>query len=287
MKNISQLMKKYKKAKSSSKSYNNLISTGYKDLDRILGGGFRKGDLTIIAGRERNAAIPFMSNLVLNISGNKTKVLFTSFWRNFNDFFDDSITTLTGIPIKKYYLNDIKLNEAQELLILKEKDAIKTRDVYVIEDSANELSTLLLNLKKHVYKYGIEIILIDSIDVIYNLNTFHIEEEKQIVAKSLKSLAVELEIPIVILSKITKQHNNPRQMEQMPTTNDLNGVDAFADQIIFCNRPEIYGLVEDEDGVSTNGMLKLNVISNGRGNLGTINLKYEESIDRISDFPSK
>lgn len=287
MKHISTLMTRKEIENASIDSDDHLISTGYEDLDRLLGGGFRKGDLTIIAGREGNAAIPLISNLVLNISNNNTNVLFNSFWRNFNDFLDASLTSLTGIPVEKYYLNNIKLNEEQELLILKGKEAIKTRDAYVIDDSANELGSLLLNLRKHVYKYGIKIILIDSIDVIYTLNTFHIEEEKQIVAKSLKSLAIELDVPIVILAKITKQHNNPRQMEQMSTTDDLNGVDAYANQVIFCNRPEIYGLQEDEDGVSTNGMLKLNVVSSGKGNVGTINLKYEESIDRISDFSSK
>lgn len=150
MKHISQLMARYEIENSSTNSDNNLISTGYVDLDRLLGGGFRKGDLTIIAGRERNAAIPLISNLVLNISNNNTKVLFNSFWRNFNDFLDDSITTLTGIPIEKYYLNNIKLNEAQEILLIKEKEAIRRRDLYIIDDCANELNYLLekYNLNK-------------------------------------------------------------------------------------------------------------------------------------------
>lgn len=284
MKHISELMTNYEKEKASKTTDLKAIPTGYLELDSKIR-GFKKGELILIAGRNSNGLIEFLSNLILNISKGKTSVLFNSYWRTSDEVIDDSLTTLVGIPVEKYYSEAVKLNENQNHLFLKGIEGIKQRNLSINDKGAIELHSLVSQLRKSFNSKRYDIIFLDSIDVIYLTNIYDTIEEKKIVMKTLRSLAVEFDIPIVVLSKI-EDNRNRRINEQIPTYHDLKGIDVYSDRTFFVYRPEIYNLTEDEDGNSTEGMLKIIIENNGVGKRGVINLMLNILTGRITDFPS-
>ena len=89
------------------------IPTGYKELDSKIR-GLKKGELILIAGKNNNGLIEFMSNLIINISKQNKSVLFNSYWRTSREVVDDSLSNLVGIPAEKYYSESTKLNEVQQ-----------------------------------------------------------------------------------------------------------------------------------------------------------------------------
>lgn len=258
------------------------IPTGYKELDSKIR-GLKKGELILIAGKNNNGLIEFMSNLIINISKQNKSVLFNSYWRTSREVVDDSLSNLVGIPAEKYYSESTKLNEVQQSYFLKELDTIKHFNLTVNDKAAIELHSLVAELRKTHSKHRYDIIFLDSVDVIYLTNIYDTVEEKKIVMKTLRLLSDEFDIPIVVLSKI-KDNRNLSINEQKPTYHDLNGIDVYSDRTFFVYRPSVYGLTEDEDGNPTDGMIKIIIENNGVGERGTVNLYLNEVTGRITNY---
>lgn len=284
MKHISELMEQYEKEQSSGITHRKIIPTGYPELDSKIK-GFKQGELILIAARNNNGLIEFLSNLILNVSKGDTHTLYNSYWRSTKEVIDDSLTLLAGLPVEKFRSESVKLNDHQNRLFLKGIDSIKQRNLSINDKSAIELHSLVSELRKTQSKHRYDIIFLDSLDVIYLTRIDQLDEEKKIVMKTLRALAIEFNIPIVVLAQI-ENHRNPILNEQMPTYHDLKGIDIYSDRTFFVYRPEHYGLTEDEQGISTGGMLKIGIENNGVGERGVVNLSLNTLTGRITSFTS-
>jgi replicative DNA helicase len=109
------------------------------------------------------------------------------------------------------------------------------------------------------------------------------EQEISHISRSLKSIAKELNIPIIALSQLSREVEK-RGTSKRPQLSDLResgAIEQDADMVMFIYRPEYYGLNETEDHQPTDNLAEIIVAKNRNGALKTVNLKF---IGRLTKF---
>nr|YP_010338805.1 replication helicase subunit [Glaucosphaera vacuolata]UNJ18755.1 replication helicase subunit [Glaucosphaera vacuolata] len=208
------------------------IPSGFINFDRITQ-GLHKTDLIIIAGRPSMGKTAFCINIAYNIVKNSFVVpVIFSLEMSIPQLMYRLISLDSGIKGDK--LKDGSMDE-QDFIQL--KDSIKRLSTYklYIDDTAN-LTPLLLRtkIKKLAEKEKkLGLIIIDYLQLMqyHDIYENRVQELSQI-TRSLKVLAKEIKMPIVVLSQLSRSVEN--RQNKRPLLSDLRESgcltgDAFVD----------------------------------------------------------
>ena len=79
------------------------------------------------------------------------------------------------------------------------------------------------------------------------------------ISRSLKSVAKELNIPIIALSQLNRsvEMRSGNKRPQLSDLRESGAIEQDADLVIFIHRPEYYGLDTDEEGNSLRGIAEI------------------------------
>lgn len=116
-------------------------------------------------------------------------------------------------------------------------------------------------------KHDIKLLIIDYLQLIVNpVKGGTRENEVSQIARGLKNLAKELDIPIIALSQLSRQSGESKPMlHHLRESGDL---EASADQVIFIHRPEYYGNALMSDGTTpSSGLSEIIFAKNRNGAL--------------------
>jgi len=111
------------------------------------------------------------------------------------------------------------------------------------------------------------------------------EREISQISRSLKSLAKELNIPVVALAQLNRAVE--ARTDKRPQLSDLResgSIEQDADVVIFLNRPEQYGIMKDENGDSTEGIAEIIVGKQRNGPTGTTKLAFIKEYARFENL---
>ena len=123
------------------------------------------------------------------------------------------------------------------------------------------------------------------------------QEKVAIISSELKSLAKELNVPVVALSQLNRGIESREGLEgKRPQLSDLResgAIEQDADVVMFVHRPEYYHIYQDDNGHDLHGVAQIIVAKHRKGAIGDVNLKFiaeylrfEEPESLSSSFPS-
>jgi len=102
------------------------------------------------------------------------------------------------------------------------------------------------------------------------------EQEISNISRSLKSLAKELQVPIIALSQLSREVEKRKEGNKMPQLSDLResgAIEQDADMVMFLYRPEYYDITQDEMGDNNRGETHVRIAKHRNGSLETIKLR--------------
>ena len=146
----------------------------------------------------------------------------------------------TGISPLNVNLGTV--NQAQDGII---KSAIRRLGelFYSFEDGFSKLSDIVLKIKGKVLSRGIKLVVVDYIQLIENRQkneARHIEVAG--ISRTLKRLAMDLNIAIVALSQLNKEcESRAGNKIYISDCRESEAISHDADAVIFLNRPALYG----------------------------------------------
>ena len=242
---------------------NELIPTGWANYDNELG-GLSLGEYIIIGGRPGMGKSLVLLDLASRISL-QTEVLYFSFdltstalmYRIANGFLER--------PIPLHNPADFKRVQADDLKLLKSYFSALHLSFY---DQHIESMTVFYNYcEKMVKEKGVKVIIIDYLQLMSGGpdGKGNREQEISTISRGLKSLAKELDIPIIALSQLSRQVENRPGNTKRPQLSDLResgAIEQDADMVMFIYRAEYYKLLEDENNVSTAGRAEIIIAKN-------------------------
>jgi len=113
------------------------------------------------------------------------------------------------------------------------------------------------------------------------------EQEISTISRSLKSIAKELEIPVIALSQLSRAVET-RGGAKRPMLSDLResgAIEQDADMVMFLYRPEYYGIeVSEETNLPTAGLTELIIAKNRAGETATVPLRFLKELTKFTDY---
>ena len=211
------------------------ISTGFKTLDKSIGGLF-KGDLTILGGRPEMGKTALITNIAFNIANSGKNVLYFSQELIAEQLATKIMSQQTEISPNKIKLGNIHKNEFEKL----SDEAVKLNELSLfIDDSPkNTFNNIINGSNKIKEKHDLDLIIIDYLQTLKGcLEDKSINEKTEMleIIKKLKELAVDFNVPVVVLSQLPDNVDNRPELGNIRQYGfDLNDVD----NVMFIHRPE-------------------------------------------------
>lgn len=249
-----------------AKKESNSVSTGYRELDQSLG-GFKPGELIIIAGRPGMGKTTFAINLIKNICYSKKRVAMFSLEMSEASLVSKILSFESDVLLKK--ILDHRLDDQDWKKVTLSTPNFKKYNLYIDDSSYVGVNTIIKGLEK-IDK--VDIIFLDYLQLIVSDSMVGSMRALEIakITRSLRAIAKELEIPIVVLSQLSR--TNESRIDKRPMLSDLResgAIEQDADKVLFLYRPGYYSEKEDPSEC------ELIIAKNRCGNTETINLCWD------------
>ena len=262
------------------------VPSGYTELDRITQ-GWQKSDLIILAARPSMGKTAFALNMARNTAVDFNKpIAFFSLEMSSVQLVTRLISSETSLTADKLRTGRLEEYEWQQL----NTKVTPLINAKIFIDDTPQLSVFDLRAKCRRLKqqHDIQMIFIDYLQLMTAKTEKNGNREQEIsnISRSLKSLAKELNIPVLALSQLSRSVET-RPGSKKPILSDLResgAIEQDADMVLFIYRPEYYGLSEDEDHSSTKGKAVVSIAKHRNGKLGDVELRFVGQYARFEDL---
>jgi replicative DNA helicase len=159
--------------------------------------------------------------------------------------------------------------------------------LYIDDTPALSIFELRAKARRMKQQYDIQLIIIDYIQLMQSASDKgNREQEISNISRGMKSLAKELDVPIIALSQLNRSVET-RGGVKKPMLSDLResgAIEQDADMVAFIYRPEYYKLEAFEDGTTSAGMAQLLIAKHRNGALAEIKLRFIAQFAQFADY---
>ena len=248
------------------------VKTGLQNLDRKTG-GFKPGQLVIVAGRPGMGKSSFVTTLIRNMSAEyNVKCGFFSFEMSAEEQFYRIVAQESQLNLSKLVNAATMTNEEYTRYLAADEIVQELPVVYY--DGSPEFTIVSSKIRAMVAQ-GCQIILIDYLQLMIGDSKYR-EQEIAGMTRALKGLAKELKAPIILISQLSRDVEK-RGGTKRPILADLResgAIEQDSDMVIFLYRPEYYGMLEDENGNTTRGLAEIIIAKFRNGETGTVLTRF-------------
>jgi len=261
------------------------IQSGFTELDKITF-GWKKGELIVIGGRPAMGKTALAISLVRNIAIlNRTPIAYFSLEMSTVQFMNRFLSNVSNVEI-----NHVESYTKKEQALLDNAEKIiEDAPIFLDDTPALSIQELRTKVSHLIREHQVKLIIIDYLQLMNASGMIYSnrEEEVSVITRSLKALAMELNIPIIALSQLNRRENCEGIDGKRPQLSDLREsrtVEQDADMICFIHRPEYYRIFQDEKGNDLHGMAEIIVAKNRNGKMGDTLLKFSSQIARFDNI---
>ena len=207
------------------------LPTGYPDLDDLLG-GLRPGEMILLAARPSVGKTTLMLNIHRNLSVERKipTAIFT---------LEMSSETLAmkllalegGVDFSKLTSGHLGRKDLEALA--KAVSKLKDAPLYLDDTPNIPINELRAKARRVVHEKGVRLISVDYIQIVRGPRVENRQQAITYLSQSLKALARELEIPLLVISQLNR---NPEREDRPPRLSDLRESGALeqdADVVMF------------------------------------------------------
>ncbi|WP_185850879.1 replicative DNA helicase [Blattabacterium cuenoti] len=270
------------------------IPSGFCKMDKLIS-GWQNSDLIVLASRPGMGKTTFMLSMVRNIVvKQKVPVVVFSLEMSSIQLITKLMSSETGIPSEKLRVGG--LTDLDWKILIDKTNNLKSLPLFIDDTPSLSIFNLRAKCRRFISQHGVKIIMIDYMQLMGthgNLGTKLInrEQEISIISRSLKSIAKELDVPIIVLSQLSRAVET-RGGSKRPLLSDLResgAIEQDADIVLFLYRPEYYGFNnwDTEDNESCYGQAEIIVSKHRNGSLGKFRLEFISNQAKFIDLDKK
>jgi len=247
------------------------LPTGFRDLDNLIS-GLQNSNLIVIGGRPFMGKTDFALNIVTNLAvEHKLPVAIISIDTPEKYYVNRLLSSQSNIEL--FYLHRETVDEDDMPRLTTSMDVLANAPIYIDYTLKLTLEELVDRARYLRNKRGLSLIVIDHLQIIQIADTQEVNAHKtNKIMRGLKELAVELEIPIIVLSQLNRDIED--RTDKRPTLVDLpdcRAIEPAADIIVLIYRDEMY----TEDSPDKN-VAEINIAKHRNGSIGSVFLFYQE-----------
>ncbi|MDR1957997.1 MAG: replicative DNA helicase [Planctomycetaceae bacterium] len=251
------------------------VSTGFTDLDDMTG-GFHPSELLILAARPSMGKTAFATNIADHVAVDlKVPTVIFSLEMGRIELAQRMLCCRGRIDAHKLRGNYLSAAERQALT---RASSEMDNSPLAINDSPSltvtEISAIARRMKR---QQGLGLIVIDYLGLIEPDNSYDPRQEQVAkIARRLKGLARELEVPVLCLAQLnrmaeTMKDNRPR----LSHLRESGAIEQDADVVMFVHREEYYHKKEEAEEMGIVGQAEIMIAKQRNGPVGDIKLQWQ------------
>ena len=251
------------------------IPTGFKEFDRVTN-GLQNSDLILLAARPGVGKTSFAMNIIVHAAttlGKKCAVF--SLEMSKEQLIQRAICSLAKVSMAKALNGSMDAEEWKRIWSATKK--LEQSGLYVDDSSLTTPADILTKCRRLKAKENIDLIMIDYIQLMSsgsNKKDMNRQNEVSDISRNLKITAKELNVPIIVLSQLSRSVEARSENGHRPMLSDLRdsgAIEQDADIVLFLYNPEKYNDVAQEDEPGT---VELIIAKHRNGSTGKVKLRW-------------
>jgi len=226
------------------------VPTGFRNIDKLLG-GMQRSDLIIVAARPGMGKTSLMLSMALNAARKYgQRVAIFSLEMSAEQLVQRLISAETGIDSQRLRIGN--LHDDEWPVFTQATGALS--DTMIFIDDTPSISAMQVRTKaRRLYaEYGLDLLIVDYLQLMQSdRRSENRVQEISFLSRSLKGLARELHIPVVVasqLSRAVEQRNDKHPM--LSDLRESGSIEQDADIVMFIYRDEYYNQETDQPNIA-------------------------------------
>src|SRR6266853_67405 len=217
------------------------IPTGYVELDKLTS-GLQPSELLILAARPSQGKTALALNLMENIAirGGHPVAIF-SLEMSKESLLQRLLASVAQIDAHKFRTGHLSREDWRRMT--ESLGTISSAPLWI--DDAGSISVLEIGAKARRLKRekGLSLVVVDYLQLITGRGRFgNRQEEVSSISRALKGLAKELQIPVLVLSQLTRAPEREERGPQLSDLRESGAIEQDADVVMFIYRPHFFNL---------------------------------------------
>ncbi len=225
-----------------------ITHTGFKNLDNKIG-GFKPGDMIILAARPSMGKTALSLNIAQNIGESGKNVAVFSLEMSKEQLTDRLICSTMGVDswkLQKGLLEDEEFMRMGDAL-----ERLSKANIYIDDSPGGNLLEIKSKARRLKIESGLDFIVIDYLQLMSAGNPMNRVQEISDISRGIKSLARELGVPIMALSQLSRAVES--RVSKEPILSDLResgSIEQDADVVLMIYREDYYDEFSENKGVT-------------------------------------
>jgi replicative DNA helicase len=262
------------------------VPSGFSELDRITS-GWQNSDLIILAARPSMGKTALALTLACNaaIQFQEPVALFSLEMSNLQ-LATRIISSETEIPMEKLRKGSVNEDDMSQLV----RGVTRFSDAPIFIDDTAALSVFDLRAKARRLKenHGIKMIMIDYLQLMTATVEGRGNREQEIssISRALKSLAKELNVPIIALSQLSRavEQRGGAKRPQLSDLRESGAIEQDADMVLFVYRQDYYGAAPEGADDLPPDSAEIIIAKHRNGPLDSVHLKFQKELAKFTEF---
>jgi len=255
------------------------VPSGFSALDNLTG-GWQDSDLIVIAARPSMGKTALSLAVARNAALNPDRAVPVAYFS-----LEMSAGQLAQRLLTSEARVDAQLARTGRLPdeawrdIARAAGRLHTAPIFIDDTPGLGILELRAKCRRLKAEHDIGLVVVDYLQLMHGTaqsKNSNREQEIAQISRSLKSLAKELEVPVLALSQLSRAVET-RGGDKRPQLSDLResgSIEQDADVVAFIYRAEKYGITTDDDGHSTTGIAEVIVAKQRNGPVGTAKVAF-------------
>ena len=153
----------------------------------------------------------------------------------------------------------------------------------ILDDTpAITVSEMRTRCRKYKMEFGLELVMVDYLQLMSGGGRRSDSRQQEIsdISRSLKSLARELQVPIIALSQLSRAvEGRPNKRPMLSDLRESGAIEQDADVVMFIYRDEYYNPDSEKKGVA-----EIIIAKQRNGPIGTVELGWQPQLTRFTNL---
>lgn len=258
------------------------VDYGFRELDSKTG-GLHQGELVILAARPSMGKTAFAMNVAEHVARDQSaSVLFVSLEMSSIELADRLLCSVARV--NGHRLRNGTVSQEDRLKLV-DTASMLSKAPFFVDDSPSrtvtEIAAAARRIKRRQGSLGL--VVIDYLQLIEPDNPKDPRQEQVAkIARRLKGLARELEVPVMCLAQLNRQTEVSKEnIPRLSHLRESGAIEQDADVVLFVHREEYYHRGDDQK--EHEGQAQIIVAKQRNGPVGEVDLEWLKDFTRFQD----
>ncbi len=260
------------------------IPTGFKDLDALTW-GFQRQEMIILAARpsmgKTSLALNFAEGAAMPKRGEAHAVLLFSLEMSASQLALRMLCSRARVNMKLLRDGLLSKNGQEQNELVKVADEFSKAPIYIDDSSALSIMQLRAKARRIHARTPLGFIVVDYLQLLSPTDP-KVPREQQVAeaSRGLKSLAKELNVPVLVLSQLNRSSEKENRTPKLADLRESGSIEQDADVVLMLARPKD----ADEKFQVAADSAELIVAKQRNGPVGELKLTFLRDITRFENF---